>query len=151
MERWQTNRGRNKNGTTWIDIEPVNAYIWSYTKIISIGTKRGRAWALCVFGGWEGGGRRRIWNWIFNVAKMQGGGGGGGKKKIRFRAHLVARRCVSRYRQSLSPLYSPLYDRDRKKKKNRREKFYFYSVTTLSGEHLLPIFSLPRTAPGITK
>lgn len=33
-----------------IDIEPVNAYIWSYTKIISIGTKGG-AWALFAVGG----------------------------------------------------------------------------------------------------
>lgn len=38
-----------------IDIEPVNAYIWSYTKIISIGTKGG-AWALFAVGG-KGGER----------------------------------------------------------------------------------------------
>lgn len=47
---------RNKNGTTGIDIELVNAYIWSYTKIIPAKTKAIRVGRGRRLVGWSGAG-----------------------------------------------------------------------------------------------
>lgn len=56
MKRRQTERRWNKNGTTGIDIELVNAYIWSYTKIILAETKAIRVGCGRRLVGWSGGG-----------------------------------------------------------------------------------------------